>query len=322
MREDLLNELENEYAAQRRKNEETEAFRRNKIRNEYPGIDALVREREEMIFGTLHRILKQDAEKDAFPEKMETLNGKIRELLKENGFPEDYLAPVYRCAKCRDTGYTGELIREPCECMQKAYLKKLREKIGLAGQKTETFETFDENMIPDEVNPETGFTQRQQTLFVRKQCEKWADSYPKPPVRDILLNGKSGLGKTFLMRAIANRLIEHGQQVLMISAYTFLQMARKSYYEAETGVQELMEVPVLMLDDLGAEPMMQNVTVEQIFHLLNERQNRNLSTVISTNLSLEELQKRYTERIASRLCDPKQCLVLTLDGKDLRRIER
>ena len=64
-----------------------------------------------------------------------------------------------------------------------------------------------------------------------------------------------------------------------------------------------MNAEVLMIDDLGSEPLMQNVTVEQLFNLLNERQNKGLSTVISTNLEMSKFRERYTERIASRLRD-------------------
>ena len=138
----------------------------------------------------------------------------------------------------------------------------------------------------------------------------------------MLLTGPSGLGKSFLMHAMAARLIERGINVLMISAYSFLQMARKSHFEAEDGVRELMDVPVLMVDDLGSEPLMQNITVEQLFHLINERQRRGLSTVISTNLTLPELKDRYTERIVSRLNDPKNCQIIVLEGRDLRKVER
>ena len=80
-----------------------------------------------------------------------------------------------------------------------------------------------------------------------------------------------------------------------------------------------MDTPVLFLDDLGSEPLMQNVTIEQLFNLINERQARRLSTVISTNLSIKELRTRYTERIASRLTDSRNCLVVTLEGQDVRR---
>jgi DNA replication protein DnaC len=322
MREDLLNELETEYEQKRARNERTEAERRRRIETEYPEIDRLVKAREELIFGTLRQILDQKAAGEDLPGKMEEKNREIREALKKNGLAEDYLSPVYECEKCRDTGYTGELIKEPCECLVKAYQQKVRERIGLSEGKKETFETYDPELIPETVNPESGISQRKQTAFVRDECEKWADAFPEVKHRDLLLIGKSGLGKTFLMHAMANRLIERGKNVLIISAYAFLQMARKSYFESETGVSELMDAPVLMLDDLGSEPMMQNVTIEQLFNLLNERQTRNLSTVISTNLNMEELRKRYTERIISRLNNPRNCLILTLNGQDLRKLER
>ncbi len=322
MREDLLNELTAEYEALRMRNEQEEVARREKIRREHPEIEKLLEAREELIFGTIHRILDGNAGGGNLPEKMDELNGDIAEALQKAGFPANYLEPIYRCPKCRDTGYRGEVIREPCECLAQAYARKLRDRIGLGKDGKETFEKFDASLIPDDMISGTGITQRKLSVFAREQCEKWADSYPKAAARDVLLTGGTGLGKTFLMRAMAARLIERGQNVLILSAYTFLQMARKSYFESENGVRELMEVPVLMMDDLGSEPLMQNITVEQLFYLLNERQTRGLSTVISTNLTLQELRERYTERIASRLNNPKNCLIITLAGKDLRTLEK
>ena len=322
MREDLLNELEAEYADQRARNERTEAERRENIRRNYPDIEAAVEERETLVFGTIRKILDGNASAENLSERMDHINRSIGRMLQEKGLPADYLFPVYRCAKCRDTGYTGDPVREPCECMKNAYQKKLRNRIGLGENERETFENFNDGLIPDEKVNGTGITQRQLSLIARDQCEQWANTFPEVRQRDLLLTGGSGLGKTFLLRAMAERLIERGQNVLLVSAYTFLQMARKSYFEAEAGVSELMEVPVLMLDDLGSEPLMQNITVEQLFLLINERQIRGLSTVISTNLTLQELRERYTERIASRLNNPRNCLILTLAGKDLRKLEK
>ena len=321
MREDLLNELDAEYAAQRNRNEQEEADRRERIRREFPDISRMMAERENLIFGTIHRMLDGNADTDRLEERMKAANDEIAAALKANGLPEDYLEPVYRCAICRDTGYTGELIKEPCECLLKAYQEKIRERIGLGKNADETFEKFNAGIIP-ETQVQPGITQRQLTELARRQCEEWADAWPDAATRDILLSGKSGLGKTFLMRAIAARLIERGVNVLIVSAYTFLQMARKSYFDGECSVRELEEVPVLMLDDLGSEPLMQNITVEQFFQLINERQSRGLSTVISTNLTLKELRERYTERIASRLNDPQNCRIILLEGNDLRKTER
>ena len=322
MREDLLNELKTEYEEQRARNEREETERREKIRREFPMIEKKVEERENLVFDTIRQILDGNAKAEALKEKMIQLNHDIAQILIENNFPEDYLEPVYRCSKCKDTGYTGELNQKPCECLIKAYQEKVREMIGLGKNKDETFETYDELLIPDEIAGESGVTQRQLSGFARRECEKWADKYPEVEKRDILLSGKSGLGKTFLMRAMAARLIERGVNVLMVSAYTFLQIARRSYFDSEDGIKELMEVPVLMLDDVGSEPLMQNITVEQLFYLINERQTKNLSTVISTNLTMKEFRERYTERIASRLTDPRNCEVIILEGRDLRKTFR
>ena len=319
MREDLLNELENEYAQLRADNERTEEMRKEKIRMEQPHIYALIKEREDIVFGTLRIIAngkKQRAED--LPERMEKLNVQIRTLLTEKGYPADYLAPVYRCLLCKDTGKTGETVREPCECLKKEYQKKLRAKIGLSGARAETFETFDASVFPDEKIAGLDFTQREMMQLYRTVCEKWANEYPGAEYRDLLLTGSTGLGKTFLLRAMAERLIERNINVLMISAYKMLEILRKSYFENDDGAAELLDADVLMIDDLGSEPLMQNVTVEQLFNLLNERQNRGLSTVISTNLEMSKFRERYTERIASRLRDSRSCKVISLLGKDIR----
>ena len=152
----------------------------------------------------------------------------------------------------------------------------------------------------------------------RAICEKWANEYPRSMYRDLVLTGSTGLGKTFLLRSMAERLIERDVNVLLISAYRMLDILRKSYFENDQGSGELLSADVLMIDDLGSEPLMQNVTVEQLFNLLNERQNRNLSTVISTNLEMAKFRERYTERIASRLRDSRSCKILNLLGKDIR----
>lgn len=322
MREDILNELNAEYALQRDRNEKEEAIRRERIQREFPEIHKKMAERENLIYRTIHQILDGNASTENLEEKMNTANKGIAAALKKSGLPKDYLEPVFRCAKCKDTGYTGELLREPCECLQKAYQRKIRDKIGLRTNSSETFENYNANIIPDTIKTQTGITQREQSEKLRKYCEKWANNWPKVVKRDILLSGASGLGKTFMLRAMAARLIERGVNVLIVSSYTFLRMARKDYFEEDSGLQELEKVSVLMLDDLGTEPLMQNISVEHLYQLINERQSRGLSTIISTNLTLPELLDRYTERISSRLIDTQNCTIFMLEGKDLRKSER
>ena len=130
MREDLLNELTAEYEAQRARNDREEAARRERIRREYPEIQRKVAEREELVFGTIRGYLNGNAKAENLSGKMAELNENISRMLQDCGLPADYLEPVYRCALCRDTGYTGELIRDPCDCLKKAYQEKLREKVA------------------------------------------------------------------------------------------------------------------------------------------------------------------------------------------------
>lgn len=319
MREDLLNEVESELMAVRTLNEREELRRRDQIAAEQKEIHALVQQRQDLIFGTLRHILKKPTDAGDLVSRMEELSSEIRKKLVEKGFPADYLTPVYKCPICRDTGWVGESVKEPCVCLKKAYQQKLREKIGLNSQQKETFETFDLDIFPDEKNPGQAFSQRDLMKIFRDDCRGWADNYPKQHTRDILLSGKSGLGKTFLLHAMADRLIERDVNVLIISAYRMLEILRKGYFDNDEGTSDLADAEVLMIDDLGSEPLMQNVTVEQLFNLLNERQNKGLSTVISTNLNLVEFRERYTERIASRLTDTRYCMVLTLTGKDIRK---
>ena len=318
MREELLLELENEYGQLRAENEREEVRRLEKIRTEQPEIYRLVQERRELVFGTMRKILDRNADTEGLPLKMEQLSAAIRTKLTENGFDADYLAPVYRCPICRDTGKAGDPVREPCVCFKKAYQRKLREKIGLGSEKTETFALFNLDIFPDEKIPGQNFTQRELMAHQKSICERWANEYPNAPFRDLVLTGNTGLGKTFLLRAMAEKLIERDIHVLLVNAYQMLEMLRKSYFDNSSDAAELMDAEVLMIDDLGSEPMMQNITVEQLFHLINERQNKNKSTVISSNLDMAKFRERYSERIASRLRDSRYCKVISLLGKDIR----
>ena len=318
MREDLLREAEEDLQEQQRRNEEIQHQRQREISREVPELKELTARRESLIAGALQGILRGEASPEDLPERMEQTLGEIRGALKKHGYPEDYLAPVYTCPLCRDTGYVGETVRERCACVRKRYQEKLRRAIGLPRDGRESFSRFDLSVFPEERPEGSRYTQREFMARVRESCEGWADSYPGQSPRDLVLSGKSGLGKTFLLLAMAERLIERDVQVLLISAYSFLEMTRKSYFENDGGLEELTGAQVLMLDDLGSEPLMQNVTAEQLFNLINERQRRNLPTVISTNLNQEELRMRYSERIVSRLTDRKSCLFLPLRGKDIR----
>lgn len=321
MRNAILRELQGEYDQQRMRNDQENQRRLAEVTAKCPEIAQLMDERQSMIFAGLRGILDGRVQGDELPRRMDVMNTRIAQLLRQHGYGENYLEPVYRCGKCRDTGYVGEPVKEMCDCLRSAFYARLYQQVGLGEKAQQTFESFDLTVFPDKQVEGQPFTQRQLMDMIREQCQTWADQYPKASTSDMLLTGPSGLGKTFLMHAMAKRLLDRGHNVLMMSAYRFLDVARKAYFSGQMGeLDSLMEADVLLLDDLGSEPLMENITIVQLFNLINERQTAGKGTVISTNLNLRELRERYTERIASRLTDKRQCTQVVFMGDDIRRV--
>ena len=319
MRSEILRELLAEYEEQRRANMREEDRRRAEVAEKCPEITALMDARQELINGNIRGMIG-GADLGDLPQRMEVATRRIETTLEKNGWPKTYLDPVYRCRTCKDTGYAGEPIREMCDCLKGRLYERLYRAIGLGEDSSQSFDHFRLDIFPDRPIPGVPYTQRQMMRVIRDECERWVERFPQSETNDLLLMGQSGLGKTFLMRSMARRLVERGYQVLLISSYRFLEIARKAYFGQ--GVEELENVigaDVLFIDDMGVEPLMENITIPQWYNLINERQTRGRGTVISTNLMEKDLRARYTERIASRLLDPRQCRLLQFIGEDVRR---
>lgn len=321
MRNAILHELQTEYEQQRLRNAMEEERRRRQVFSACPEIAQLMAMRENMIFAGVRGILSGDGSTSNMEQQMLVINQRIASMLKENKFEADYLDPVYRCKKCKDTGYCGEPVKDMCDCLRSAFYARLYKQVGLNERGEQSFETFDAGVFSDQPIEGQPISQRQLMDIFRQECQAWADRYPKAATSDLLLTGQSGLGKTFLMHAMAKRLLDRGFNVLLVSAYRFLDAARKAYFTGghTDEMDSLMDTDVLMIDDLGSEPLMENITIVQLFNLINERQSRGKGTVFSTNLNNKELRERYTERIASRLLDPRQCKQLVFMGDDVRR---
>lgn len=320
MRNAILQELHVEYEQRRQENQRENERRRHAAVTACPEIGELLSARQNLIFDSLRGILDGRASAKDLPQQMEVLNKRLASLLTKHGFAPDYLDPVYRCPRCKDTGYVGDLVKEQCECLRTAFFSRLYRRIGLGENGEQSFENFDLSIFSDEKLPDKPFSQRDVMSLFCQQCKGWSEQYPEVQQKNVMMMGQSGLGKTYLMHAMAKVLLERGFNVLLISAYRFLETARKNYFTGDTkDMDVLVEADILMIDDMGAEPLMENITITQWFNLINERQLRGKSTVISTNLTDSELRTRYTERIASRLLNKGENMILQFRGEDVRR---
>lgn len=313
MKREIMERLEEQYRLQRERNAREEERRREEVRGKDGRLARLMDERHRMILDFCRAALRQPgAEPPA--ERMRRYNQEIRDGLARNGFPEDYLEPVYRCPKCRDTGLMGDEERVLCDCAR----QRLLAMADTVGTQEESFEAFDLNVFPETVPEGMEITQREQMRRIKEVCETYADQFPRQQPRDLLLYGSSGLGKSYLLCCIARRLNEKGVNALLVSAYDVIRRMRDAFFGREDDTAELYQADLLLIDDLGMEPMMENVTLEQLFQLINVRRSRRLPIVISTNLTMRELKARYSERISSRLLDSGLCRVLPVKGQDVR----
>ena len=160
-------------------------------------------------------------------------------------------------------------------------------------------------------------------IAARRMCEQYADRFPGTDYYNILLTGAGGLGKTFLLNSIFERVTGRGGSAVRITAFRMFETMRQQHVgsdESYNGFNALIETPMLLIDDLGSEPMMRNITIEYLFTLLNERIAARRHTVVATNLTPPQLKERYGERVASRLLDRSLCRAVQLRGKDLRSL--
>lgn len=326
MNANVLQKVMEHLADTRARNEREELRRRREVIEKCPEIGHIMDTRREAVMKSVYSAFAIPAQSD-LPQQVEAWNRQIKTLLVQNGFSEDYLEPVFCCAQCEDTGYTGSGKKTLCACARALYAQLLEKEGGF--EREQTFENYDAGIFPDtpmDDLPEAqaafrGVSQRRYMEVLRRKCEAYADALPTPPQRTLLLYGGSGLGKTYLLRAIHARARENGVPALCITANQLIRTARRAIFQrAQEELDALYDTELLLIDDLGTEPLIENVTIEELFNLINERQNAHKCTVLSTNLTLVEIKKRYTERILSRLRDVRACQTLQFLGRDIRQL--
>jgi len=324
-RENVTREALSALEAQRAENLMEEKRRRAQAEERSPAVRELLAKRQKMFFSGMRGAFASPARAQEISrnmqQKMEEINAQMRDELVSCGLPADYLQPVYRCALCRDTGYVGEPIHEMCVCLKRAVMNRLYQAEGLQGLERENFSAFDESIFPDDPIEGRKSTQRTFIRKCREFCEEYADSFSADAGKGLLLCGRSGLGKTFLMNCVAQRVLERGYSVVVVSAYKLIEAMRRFQFgeEGMEQVQDMLSCDLLCIDDLGSEPMLRGVTVSSLYHIINERRNAGRAVVVTTNLDSELLYEKYDDRLGARLTDPSRMKVIPFIGVDVRR---
>lgn len=248
-------------------------------------------------------------------EDTSTLQAEYDKLQKENekiitslGFtPEDF-KPKYACKKCADTGIYKD---KDCSCFNKILSEILLKESGV--DKRNTFKSANTEIWGKENHVNETLYQKMQT---------YSSDLSKTSKKLVTISGHPGVGKTFLAQCMINESVSHGYFALFMSAFDlnqeFLRYHCAGLSEKDEILEPLLSCDLLVIDDLGTENILKNVTREYLYLVLTERLAKGKNTVITTNFNVEQIDKVYGERISSRITDKRNAAIMEMQGSDLR----
>lgn len=321
-----INRKADEILRERRNNAlRQQDMAKEKIFAQIPRLEEIERQLQMIGAQTAKAVLRgKDAVENAksLSEKSLALQKESRELLFNNGYTKDALEPHFTCPICKDTGkYDDEMGRTVrCEC-----LKKLRAKIAceelnkVSPLSLCSFDNFSLNYYDMDVQEGYTASPYDRMSKILAYCKKYAENFSLDSP-SLMMKGATGLGKTHLSLSIANEVINKGYGVVYVSAPMILSKLEKqhfsySYDDEEDTMNTLVSCDLLIFDDLGTE-FQSNYTTSTIYNIFNTRLLNGKPTIMSSNLTLKDMEKCYTPRFVSRVMG--SCAKLDFIGKDIR----
>lgn len=267
-------------------------------------------------FGTLHKLKQQiefkimrnkyecaekiQQEVNQLNTQLNSINELYFKFAKEHNIETSRFEPKHSCPICEDYGYVNHKM---CNCFR-TQLNRLLNKQNI----TRNLSSWDKSITLD--------IERDK---IQQRLKQWSKIYPDTNISTILLLGTPGTGKTFNLECITSELISRDIGVIFTTAFEFNEQCRKYHCSQDNVLTDFIDTEVLIIDDLGSEPMLNNVTVEYLYNIIDSRQRYNKATLISSNLGLNTLLSRYGERTFSRLNNINLGLTINVLGDDLRR---
>lgn len=319
---ELFQEIDMEYEAQRAKNEQDLKRRQNAVFAHVPELEKIDSEIKTLGL-KLYKIALSggDVEEQIslLRKEQKSLQEKKEALLLANGYPKDELSERFLCELCHDTGAIGT---KSCECFKRKLIEKAYQQSNLSALLAhQSFDTFDMSLYSEEVDPYYGISPKKHMEAILNRCRSFVQNFDKVE-ENLLFWGEPGLGKTFLSTCIAKELIAQQHSVIYETAYkTFSMLEELKFKKSDNEeklkfkVDKLYSCDLLILDDLGSEFATQYTTAS-LFDIINSRLISGKKTLINTNLSMSELEKKYGERVVSRIFG--HFKVMQFIGSDIR----
>ena len=283
--------------------------------------------------GTAGRIVMAALESDGDPgpamRELERQNLELQreraELLVASGYAYDELDEKAACSFCQDRGYLSD--GSMCRCLKGYYTREQNSRLSkLLDLGNQSFDTFSLDWYSDQVWPEYGLSPLRNMEMVLEICGNYAHKFG-PRSGNLLFTGAPGLGKTFLSACIARQVSERAYSVVYdTAAHVFQQFesgkfGRDNPYEEDPDreIDRYLNCDLLIMDDLGTE-MTTSFVQAAFYRIVNDRMMSGKKTILSTNLTVQDIARRYGEAVASRIRGEYQ--ILPFFGEDIRILKR
>ncbi len=315
-KQDIYKKIHSEYEQIQFKNRRILEARKEEVYTAIPEYRELSDTISTFCIGQAKKMLLGDSSALADMKKeLHSLVERKAKLLSGHGYPADYLDDIFDCPDCHDTGYLQD--NSKCHCMKTRLQFYLYDQSGLSKLiETENFDNLSLEYYDGEDRVKFEKAVQNARIFI----EEFGSHY-----RNLFFCGTVGTGKSFLSCCIAKEVMDRGYSVIYFSAnalfqkiaeYTFTTKDKEALAQFKN---DLLGCDLLIIDDLGTESVNSFVTAE-LFHCLNERHLHRRSTIISSNLTIEELRDYYSERLFSRMISNYDFLKFT--GNDIRKYKK
>lgn len=237
-----------------------------------------------------------------------------QEILKKLGIPLESLLPHYACQDCKDTGiYKGHY----CNCYKRRLSIEMLKESGINTEELKSMKDFNLNICTDNDKSHVEYLKKFKTLLT-----EFASTFPKQKYKNLFIYGPTGVGKTYGLECVTSELIKKGYFVNFVTAFQlnniFINYHGSFDKDKQNLLDSLIDPDLLIIDDLGSEPVFNNITSEYLYLILSERQFKHKSTLISSNCSPKDIFDRYGERVFSRMFNKTLTKIFLVDGLDLR----
>lgn len=305
-------------AADRSKALEEQIERKNKIYRLSPSYAKTQRSLRNIGACVATAFFSDEAEKeiDNLARKSLALQEKAKEILSELGYAPDYLDIHYHCNDCKDTGRVNGKI---CKCVkEKAVEIDLKDISCYAPIEECTFENFDLSFYKNSGGDNEIYEKTKRIYEYMKAYSEDFHTHSK----SIYMFGRTGLGKTHLALAAARKIIENGHFVVYGTAsniFSSLEDEKFKHISAKYSMEKLCSAELLVIDDLGAE-FFTSFTAAALHNVIENRLLSRKPVFITTNLGISDINKKYGERIASRIIGEYE--PIKFEGSDIRQAKR